>query len=84
MAGPQKAASSIPTDPTQIFSWLICQSYDDKGNAIVYEYKEEDSDGHRSGAGSTNVIAQHRQVASANRYLKRIRYGNRTPILPDS
>src|SRR5262245_14000810 len=27
-----------PADPTRIFSWLICESYDDKGNAIVYEY----------------------------------------------
>ena len=34
-----------PADPTAIFSWLICQSYDDKGNAIVYQYREENSDG---------------------------------------
>ena len=34
-----------PTDPTRIFSWLICQSYDDKGNVIVYDYKQEDSAG---------------------------------------
>jgi hypothetical protein len=26
-----------PDHPTRIFSWLICESYDDKGNAIVYE-----------------------------------------------
>jgi hypothetical protein len=24
--------------------WLICQTYDDKGNVIVYEYKAEDSE----------------------------------------
>jgi hypothetical protein len=24
-----------PADPARIFSWLICQSYDDKGNAIL-------------------------------------------------
>ena len=34
-----------PENPSQVFSWLICQSYDDKGNAIVYKYKEENSDG---------------------------------------
>jgi Salmonella virulence plasmid 65kDa B protein len=34
-----------PEHPTRIFSWLICESYDDKGNAIRYEYKSEDSDG---------------------------------------
>src|SRR5437588_4724550 len=25
-----------PTDPAHIFTWLICESYDDKGNVIVY------------------------------------------------
>src|SRR5215831_10030223 len=33
-----------PADPTRIFSWLICQSYDDKGNAIVYEYAAENEE----------------------------------------
>ena len=30
-----------PNDKSRIFSWLICQSYDDKGNVIVYRYKEK-------------------------------------------
>src|SRR5450759_5375381 len=34
-----------PADETRIFSWLICESYDDKGNAIRYEYKKENSQG---------------------------------------
>ena len=34
-----------PADQTRIFSWLICESYDDKGNVISYRYKEENSDG---------------------------------------
>ncbi|MGB1015140.1 MAG: SpvB/TcaC N-terminal domain-containing protein, partial [Nannocystaceae bacterium] len=28
--------------PSRIFEWLLCESYDDKGNAIVYEYAAED------------------------------------------
>jgi hypothetical protein len=42
----QTAESRIaePDEPTHIFSWLICESYDDKGNAIQYEYKAENSD----------------------------------------
>lgn len=32
-----------PADPSRIFSWLICESYDDKGNLIVYGYKAENS-----------------------------------------
>jgi Salmonella virulence plasmid 65kDa B protein len=31
-------------DPARIFSWLICQSYDDKGNAVIYEYVKENAD----------------------------------------
>lgn len=69
-----------PTDPTRIFSWLICESYDDNGNVMVYGYKPEDS---------TSILRSHAHEAnrtdtsrSANRYLKRIRYGNRAPYYP--
>ena len=69
-----------PADPTHIFSWLICESHDDKGNVIVYEYKEENSDGiDLSQAHERNRTETTR---SANRYLKRIHYGNRAPYLP--
>src|SRR5918996_5610267 len=34
-----------PADPQRIFSWLMCQSYDDKGNAIIYQYAAEDDHG---------------------------------------
>ena len=30
-----------PADPGRIFSWLMCESYDGKGNAILYRYKPE-------------------------------------------
>ena len=70
-----------PADPSRIFSWLICRSYDDKGNAIVYEYKEEDSAGiDLSQVHEKNRTADGRKV---NRYLKRIEYGNRTPNRDD-
>ena len=26
-----------PADPRRIFSWLICETYDDRGNVIVYD-----------------------------------------------
>src|SRR5436309_594819 len=29
-------------EPRRVFTWLICESYDDKGNAIVYTYAAED------------------------------------------
>ena len=33
-----------PDDPTRIFSWLLEETFDDKGNVILYEYKKEDHD----------------------------------------
>lgn len=59
---------------------MICESHDDEGNAIVYGYKEENSDGvDLSQAHERNRADQTR---AANRYLKRIKYGNRTPYHP--
>ncbi|GIX46751.1 MAG: hypothetical protein KatS3mg131_0962 [Candidatus Tectimicrobiota bacterium] len=68
-----------PADPARIFSWLICETRDDKGNAILYEYKPEDS----TGIDLTQAHERNRtpQSRSANRYLKRIKYGNRAPLL---
>ena len=73
-----------PIDPSRIFSWLLCQSYDDKGNAIVYEYKPEDSQRiFEDPQGHLVALACERNrndaTRSANRYLKSIKYGNRTP-----
>ena len=61
-----------PAASTRIFSWLICESYDDKGNAIVYEYAAENAN--NVDPGQPN---ERNRVRTANRYLKRIKYGNR-------
>jgi RHS repeat-associated protein len=67
-----------PANPHRIFSWLICESYDDRGNAILYRYKLEDSTG-VDVAAQTYERNRSDLSRSANRYLKRIVYGNRTP-----
>jgi RHS repeat-associated protein len=68
-----------PNDPSctkRIFSWLICESYDDKGNDIFYEYAEENANSvDQSQANEMN------RIRIANRYLKRIHYGNRVSRL---
>ncbi len=71
-----------PADRSRIFSWLICETRDDKGNAILYEYKRENG----NNVDLTQAHQQNRGPADdqgrrANRYIKRIRYGNRTPLL---
>src|SRR5262249_41661276 len=38
-----KSRIANPANPSQVFSWLICETYDDKGNAILYRYKPEDA-----------------------------------------
>lgn len=69
-----------PDDATHIYSWLMCQSHDDKGDVISYRYQAENSDG----VDLTLAHEQNRTVQSrtANRYLKRILYGNHQPYLP--
>jgi len=68
-----------PADPKRIFSWLLEATYDDRGNVIVYEYKAEDlvnvpfdvhEGSRRDGPG-----------VGAQKYLKRVRYGNVEPVL---
>jgi hypothetical protein len=76
------AASRIadPADVTRIFTWLICEVHDDKGNAISYEYKPEDS----QGIDPSRAHERNRDdaIRETNRHLKRVRYGNRFPYLP--
>lgn len=69
-----------PSDPSRIFQWLLCESNDDKGNAVVYEHLAEDARGadlSASWEGQRSALQR-----SAQRYLKRVRYGNRTPHMP--
>ncbi len=64
-----------PADESHVFSWLISSSFDSKGNAIVYEHVSEDD----RGVDLTRANERNR-VRTANRYLKRIKYGNRIPV----
>jgi RHS repeat-associated protein len=63
-----------PADPARIFTWLFSESFDDKGNAMAFEYIAEDGRGVdlpiASEAGRTDANR------SSNRYLKRVKYGN--------
>jgi RHS repeat-associated protein len=73
-----------PKDPSRVFSWLLEQSSDDRGNVVQYVYKAED------GAGVDPTQTNERSrfdytaspptfVATAQRYLQRVFYGNLTP-----
>ncbi len=74
-----------PENARRIFTWLICQTRDAKGNTIVYEYKAEDGIGvELTQASERNRGQRDDPRRTANRYLKAIRYGNRTPLLDDA
>ena len=67
----------------RIFSWLISESYDDKGNAIVYEYQKENLN--KIDLNCYNEKNRTDEYRNTNRYIKRIKYGNKTSrlIQPD-
>jgi len=73
-----------PEHPAHIFSWLICETRDDKGNGVLYRYKVEDGEGvDLSKANERNRGSRSDARRTANRYLERIYYGNRTTLLED-
>ena len=73
----QKSQIFDPSDPSRIFQWLICQTNDDKGNVAVFDYLDD-----RNLAIDTSAVWEVNRdpkAREANRYLKRIRYGNPPP-----
>ncbi len=63
-----------PANPAHIFNWLICETFDDRGNVVLYEYRRENRDGVDTG----QAHERNRTAASvgAGTYIKHIRYGN--------
>lgn len=66
-----------PRDPRRTFTWLICESYDHTGNAIRYVYASENGDN-----VDLTQVSERNRSRTANRYPKRILYGNATPHAP--
>ncbi|KAI9164054.1 SpvB-domain-containing protein [Paramyrothecium foliicola] len=57
--------------------WHLCYTYDTKGNAIQYTYKEEDSVG--IDTQQANELHRTSISRSCKRYIKAIKYGNAQP-----
>jgi RHS repeat-associated protein len=67
-------------NPTHIFSWQICRTWDDKGNVTVYHYIPENDDGIATAAANeANRTTDTRKIQC---YLKYITYGNLEPYFP--
>jgi RHS repeat-associated protein len=75
-----------PEHPERIFSWLIEETRDDRGNIACYIYKPEDATGVDAGRASESNRFEARPdgsrefLATSQRYLKRIQYGNLIPV----
>ncbi|ARG55434.1 SpvB/TcaC N-terminal domain-containing protein [Mycobacterium kansasii] len=74
-----------PADRRRIFSWLVSETRDDRGNGILFDYVAENGAGvplervHERNRGDRADAAR-----GANRYLKRVRYANRTTLLDEN
>ncbi|WP_437962143.1 SpvB/TcaC N-terminal domain-containing protein [Sorangium sp. So ce119] len=81
------ARVSDPDRPGHVFTWLLEETHDDHGNVVRYTYKREDGEGvdpaRRSEASRFRESASGTRsfVATAQTYLKRVQYGNRTPVV---
>ncbi|MCX4791589.1 hypothetical protein OG369_37480 [Streptomyces sp. NBC_01221] len=64
-----------PADPRRTFTWLVSYVCDDRGNAAVYSYVPEDDR-----QVPADRVSEAGRSRGAGRYLKRVRYGNRTPV----
>lgn len=72
-----------PENPRKFFQWLLEAQYDNMGNAIEYEYISDDL----TNVNSNSSFERTRFPGSggnAQKYLKRIRYGNTIPLLPNN
>jgi RHS repeat-associated protein len=78
----EKSRIFDPEDNSRIFSWLICETRDDKGNGVLYRYKAEDGANVELGLTHERNRGKHDDIRrTANRYLKHIYYGNQKTLL---
>ncbi|PRQ08098.1 SpvB/TcaC N-terminal domain-containing protein [Enhygromyxa salina] len=72
------ARISDPQDSSRVFSWLLEEVRDDRGQIMVYEYKRDDLQGVDVNAPFERTRLEGATLAG-QRYLSRIKYGNATP-----
>jgi RHS repeat-associated protein len=68
-----------PKQPLKVFRWLLEATFDDRGNVTWFEYQAEDT----ANVPHSRVEEKTRLAdpqSFANRYVKRIHYGNRAPL----
>jgi len=75
-----KTRIADPAAPERVFSWLLEETGDDRGNIARYTYLPEDGAGvQATNCWDSNRFSGGKFAATAQRYLGAIEYGNRTP-----
>ncbi|MES2520775.1 MAG: SpvB/TcaC N-terminal domain-containing protein [Bacteroidota bacterium] len=69
-----------PAEAYKIFKWLPELSYDDKGDCMVFSYKTEDKVNIEKQLHEKNRLNENSDFT--NKYLKNVKYGNKTPYFP--
>lgn len=59
-----------PNNAARIFEWLIEESFDCKGNRILYHYKPE------NGKNISRQVYETNRALHAKKYIQRVQYGN--------
>lgn len=79
-----QARVADPAVPDRVFSWLLEETRDDRGNIARYSYQQEDGAGvdRSQSFEAARFDGAGHFTATAQRYLKRIEYGNRRPSEP--
>jgi YD repeat-containing protein len=72
-----EAQIADPDDERRVATWLLEESFDDLGNVMAYRYQREDLAGVDGGAPRSASL----EPLMAQRYLKRILYGNDRPYV---
>jgi RHS repeat-associated protein len=66
-----------PADNTRIFKWLIQETYDSRGNHILYNWEGENP------ADIADAIYEQKRTHTTQKYITHVKYGNFSP-LPES
>ncbi|KAI4145966.1 MAG: hypothetical protein L6R39_003627 [Caloplaca ligustica] len=68
-----------PKHPARAFKWLISRTFDDRGNAMLFQYKRENAD--NVPQNDINEANMEPSVRTTQVYPKSIKYGNATSFL---
>jgi RHS repeat-associated protein len=66
---------SDPQNPGHVFQWLLEETFDTRGNHVLYEYEAENVD------DLPPALYELNRTQTAARYLSRIKYGNVRPFI---